>query len=76
MVNLWTDKFWALPPEPLSDDTLDSGPVQPSDDVRAELVALLETDQSRLGQVYRGVRREFGAYVIGTGHAADRQKAT
>jgi hypothetical protein len=37
--------------------TLDAGPIQPSDDVRAELVALLEADESRLGEVYRALQR-------------------
>jgi hypothetical protein len=41
---------------PLGVEGLDVGPVQPTDDVRAELVALLEADESRLGQVYRRAR--------------------
>jgi hypothetical protein len=48
-------------PEP---EALDSGPVQPSDEVRAELVALLEADESRLGQVYRGLQRGLDAGAI------------
>jgi T5orf172 domain len=42
----------------------DTGPVQPSADVRAELVALLETDESRLGEVYRGLQRGLDAASI------------
>jgi hypothetical protein len=36
-----------------SGEPLEEGPVRPDDEVRAELAALLEGDQSRLGQVYR-----------------------
>jgi DNA-binding NarL/FixJ family response regulator len=38
--------------------------MRPSDDVRAELIALLEADQSRLGQVYRLVQQGLDAYAI------------
>lgn len=45
-------------------ETLDAGPVRPSDEVRAELAALLEADQSRLGEVYRGLQRGLDAGAI------------
>lgn len=43
---------------------LDLGPVQPSAAVQAELAASLETDDSRLGEVYRGLRRGLDAASI------------
>ena len=45
-------------------ETLDSGPVQPSAEIRAELVSLLEADDSRLGEVYRGLQRGLDASAI------------
>ena len=48
----------------LGSEGLDVGPVRPTDDVRAELVALLEADESRLGQVYRGLQRGLDAAAI------------
>jgi hypothetical protein len=48
-------------PEP---EALDSGPVRPSDQVRAELAALLEADESRLGEVYRALQRGLDAGAI------------
>lgn len=41
-----------------------AGTMRPSDDVRTELVALLEGDQSRLGQVYRGLQGGQDAVAI------------
>lgn len=50
---------------PLGSEGLDDvGPVQPTDDVRAELAELLEADESRLGQVYRGLQRGLDAGAI------------
>ena len=49
---------------PLDREELDVGPVQPTDDVRAELAVLLEADESRLGEVYRGLRRGLDAGTI------------
>lgn len=43
---------------------LDTAPVRPSDEVRAELVALLQVDTSRLGQVYQGLQRGLDANAI------------
>jgi len=40
------------------------GPIRPSDNVRAELVAFLEQDQSRIGEVYRGLQRKLNADQI------------
>jgi hypothetical protein len=37
----------------LPDESLESGPVQPSDKVRLELQGYLATDSSRVGEVYR-----------------------
>ena len=48
----------------LGSEGLDVGPVRPTDDVRAELVALLEADEFRLGQVYRGLQRGLDAAAI------------
>ena len=47
-----------------SPETLDSGPIQPSPEIRAELVSLLEADDSRLGEVYRGLQRALDANAI------------
>ena len=47
-----------------ANEPLDVAPVRPSDDVRAELAALLEADESRLGQVYRGLQRGLDANAI------------
>jgi len=57
---------------PLAGDPLEAGPVRPSQDVRAELATLLDADQSRLGQVYRGLQRALDAGSI----AAELQMAT
>jgi hypothetical protein len=46
------------------DQILDTGPVQPSADVRAELAAVLVADESRLGEVYRGLQRGLDAASI------------
>jgi hypothetical protein len=40
------------------------GIMRPADDVRVELVRLLEGDHSRLGQVYRGLQSGQDAYAI------------
>ncbi|MGH3781784.1 MAG: GIY-YIG nuclease family protein [Pseudonocardiaceae bacterium] len=40
------------------------GPIRPSAEVRTEVEALLEADGSRLGDVYRGVRRGLSAEAI------------
>jgi T5orf172 domain len=45
-------------------ETLDTGPVHPSPEVRAELASLLGTDESRLGEVYRGLQRGLDAGAI------------
>ena len=45
-------------------EPLEEGPVRPDDEVRAELEALLEGDQSRLGQVYRALQRGLDAGAI------------
>jgi hypothetical protein len=47
-----------------SSETLETGPVQPNADIRAELVSLLEADESRLGEVYRGLQRGLDAAAI------------
>jgi len=49
---------------PIEPEELGVGPVQPNDDVRAELVTLLEADNSRLGQVYRLLQRGLDANAI------------
>lgn len=41
-----------------------AGVTRPGDDVRAELVAFLEADQSRLGQVFRGLQSGQDAFAI------------
>lgn len=45
-------------------ETLQAGSVEPSDEVRAELVRLLEADESRLGEVYRALQRGLTAREI------------
>src|SRR5215831_14119469 len=49
---------------PSGDQMAGTGPVQPGVDVRAELAALLEADDSRLGEVYRGLQRGLDAAAI------------
>ena len=49
---------------PQGREELGVSPVRPTDDVRTELAALLEADQSRLGQVYRAQRRGLDASKI------------
>jgi hypothetical protein len=51
---------WPLDPG----EPLEEGPVRPDDEVRDELAALLEEDQSRLGQVYRALQRGLDAGAI------------
>lgn len=65
-------RMLAVDAEPIAGDTqvpqgreeLGMGPVRPTDDIRAELTALLEADQSRLGQVYRAQQRGLDASAI------------
>jgi hypothetical protein len=45
-------------------EPLEEGPVRPNDEVRDELVTLLEEDQSRLGEVYRALQRGLDAGAI------------
>lgn len=45
-------------------EPLEEGPTRPNDEVRAELEAFLEDDQSRLGQVYRALQRDLDAGAI------------
>lgn len=40
------------------------GPAQPSEEVRAELEAFLDADQTRIGEVFRGLRRGLSADQI------------
>jgi hypothetical protein len=49
-----------------ADDPLGEGPVQPAPEVRAEIEAILKTDKSRLGQVYRASQRGLNARAIAT----------
>jgi hypothetical protein len=42
----------------------DFGPIRPPEDVRAELARILESDQSRIGEVYRGLQRGWTAEQI------------
>jgi hypothetical protein len=42
----------------------DSGPIRPSPEIRTELISLLEADESRLGEVYRGLQRDLDAAAI------------
>jgi hypothetical protein len=53
-------------------ETLETGSVEPNDEVRAELVAFLEADDSRLGEVYRALQRGLNAREI----AAELEIAT
>jgi hypothetical protein len=54
--------------EPIERSAPDPGDVpgitRPSEDVRAELAAFIEGDQSRLGQVFRGLQSGQDAYAI------------
>jgi hypothetical protein len=54
------------PAAPPSADVEDIGPRRPSTEVQAEVAALLEADDTRLGQVYRGLQRGLTAEVIAT----------
>lgn len=42
----------------------DLGPIHPTTEVRTEVAAILEADESRLGDVYRGLQRELSADAI------------
>ncbi len=53
--------------EAVSPQAAPVGPVRPSDEVRAELVALVAADTSRLGEVYRGLQRGQIAAGLGVG---------
>ncbi len=61
-----TDQPVAADPlgEPASPEVAPVGPVRPSDEVRAELAALVGSDASRLGEVYRGLQRGLTADQI------------
>jgi hypothetical protein len=49
---------------PIDSGRLEAGPVQPGDEVRDELRALLMADESRLGQFYRCLEEGLDADAI------------